>query len=174
MLTSTKKTVEFRAIMGSGASICMCGAPSRAGTQNGPEVLGPCVEMTRKPRYHEVGISHKKTSQLRDIVVRIVQAQFLRRLAEKCRIGAECHTLHHGRRPHGFHDTHLSSRWHAEAMLFLISARWERMSGRRQLRHGCTITARIAPLRYRCSLAESSHLTTCLGLFRPSKLRQST
>jgi len=58
---------------------CMCGDPSRAGTQNCPEVWGPRIEMRRKPRYHEVGISHKKTSQLRGSVVCIVQALFLRR-----------------------------------------------------------------------------------------------
>jgi hypothetical protein len=32
----------------------MCEAPSSAGTQNGPEVSGPYVEMTRNLRHREV------------------------------------------------------------------------------------------------------------------------
>ena len=55
---------EFGAILGSGAELCsmywesvrtcMCEAPSSAGTQNGPEVSGPYVEMTRNLRHREV------------------------------------------------------------------------------------------------------------------------
>ena len=107
MLTSTKKTLEFRVILGSGASICSmyyvwvrscrCGDPSRDGTQDCSEAWGPRMEMRRKPRYHEVGISHMKTSQSRGSVVCIVQALFLRRRSSMQDIMATLYIMAGGR-----------------------------------------------------------------------------
>ena len=42
--------------------------PWRAGTQYGPELLGPHVEMTSKQRLHEVFRTNTKTSEFRAIL----------------------------------------------------------------------------------------------------------
>jgi hypothetical protein len=146
---------------------------------------------TKRPRslgpFWVLGLNFAARNTHRSCTIFVSLGRDFDGVVKKVTLGAECHTLHHGRRPHGFQDTQFSSSWHAGTRLFLISAMCEWLNGaptgvqawteslqRRQLRHGCTITSRIVPLRYRCILAESSHLTTCLALFRPPKVRQST
>ena len=41
----------------------LCIFKESAGTQNGPELPGPHVEMTRKPKHQEVFIPNKKSSE---------------------------------------------------------------------------------------------------------------
>ena len=54
----------------------MYGFPWRAGTQYGPELLGPHVEMTSKLRPHEVFRTNTKTSEFRAIGFRDLIVQW--------------------------------------------------------------------------------------------------